>query len=105
MIALPDPLKPTPSRPPMEDDPEPCLETVYRKAMVLEHDNRYIDGAAEGTGNYQLVVDINSIAFTHHHYFSREHVLATRLNELYNQYLLRRKKNMTDYLTEKVNKT
>ncbi|ESO88285.1 hypothetical protein LOTGIDRAFT_219375 [Lottia gigantea] len=100
--ALPDPLKKNPSRPFMTDEQEPYLETVFRKAVMREFDYRYIDGAIDGTGRYQLDADINSIVFSHHHLFSREHVLATRLTDLYQDYLARKKKNMTEFLIEKV---
>lgn len=102
LIFLPDPLRPTSSRPPVPEEQDPYLETVYRKAVMREYDNRYIDGSVDNSGFYQLDVDINSISFSHHHLYSREHVLAMRLTELYDQFLARRKKNMTEFLTEKV---
>lgn len=69
---------------------------------MREFDSRYIDGVLDGGGNYQLDVDVNSVTFTHHHLFSREHVLATRLSQLYNQYSLRCNKNLAHFLTDKV---
>ncbi|KAK3580952.1 hypothetical protein CHS0354_006977 [Potamilus streckersoni] len=102
ILALPDPLRGTPSRPPVPEEPEPHLETVFRHATMREYNTRYIDGAIEGGGHYQLDVDINSIIFSHHHLFSREHVLATRLMQLFEQYIIRKKKNMAEYLTEKL---
>ncbi|XP_048762965.2 coiled-coil and C2 domain-containing protein 2A-like isoform X2 [Ostrea edulis] len=102
MIVLPNPLRPTPSRPPIPEEQEPELETQYRKAILHEYDNRYIDGSLDNAGFYQLDVDINSLTFSHHHLFSREHVLATRLSQLYEEYLDRQKKNMAEYLTEKL---
>ena len=35
LIALPDPLKEVPSRPPIVEDIEPALETEYRKVMII----------------------------------------------------------------------
>jgi coiled-coil and C2 domain-containing protein 2A len=102
MLALPTPLRPTPSRPQVPEEPEPFLETVYRKAIVREYDNRFIDGSMDNAGFYQLDVDINAISFSHHHLFSREHVLAQRLTQLFDQYIARKNKNMTEFLTEKV---
>ena len=67
-----------------------------------EYDQRYIDGVMEGGGQYQLDVDINSLEFSHHHLFSKEHVLAGKLFDLYEQYYIRKKKNMTEFLREKV---
>ena len=69
---------------------------------MSEFDTRYIDGSLEGGGHYQLDVDINQISFSHHHLFSREHVLSQRLTQLFEQYVIRQKKNMTEYLGEKV---
>lgn len=74
----------------------------YFKAIIREFDGRYIDGTTEGGGHYQLDVDINQICFSHHHLFSREHVLAQRLTQMYDQYIIRQKKNMTQYLGQKV---
>ncbi|KAL4236189.1 Coiled-coil and C2 domain-containing protein 2A [Mactra antiquata] len=102
LLALPDPLRSQPSRPPVTEEVEPYLQTVYKKAIIREFDNRYIDGTTEGGGHYQLDVDISQIGFTHHHLYSREHVLAQRLTQLYDQYIFRQKKNMTDYLAEKL---
>lgn len=102
MIVLPNPLRPTPSRPPIPEEQEPGLEVQFRKAIMHEYDNRYIDGSLDNAGYYQLDVDINSLTFSHHHLFSREHVLATRLSQLYEEYLDRQKKNMAEYLSEKV---
>nr|XP_022316561.1 coiled-coil and C2 domain-containing protein 2A-like isoform X3 [Crassostrea virginica] len=102
MIVLPNPLRPTPSRPPIPEEQEPGLEVQFRKAIMHEYDNRYIDGSLDNAGYYQLDVDINSLTFSHHHLFSREHVLATRLSQLYEEYLDRQKKNMAEYLSEKL---
>lgn len=70
--------------------------------ILREFDSRYIDGAIGAGGFYQLDVDINSVSFTHHHLFSREHVLANKLTLLYEEYLARNKRNITEFLTEKV---
>lgn len=69
---------------------------------MQEFDSRYIDGMIDGSGDYQLDVDVNSVTFTHHHLFSREHVLSTRLSQLYAQYTVRHNKNMTQFMADKV---
>ncbi|KAK7488454.1 hypothetical protein BaRGS_00020239, partial [Batillaria attramentaria] len=102
LIVFPDPLRSSPSRPPMPEEAEPFLETVFKKAVMREFDSRYIDGVLDGSGNYQLDVDVNSVIFTHHHLFSREHVLAQRLTQLFSQYTLRCSKNMAHFLTDKL---
>ena len=102
IIALPDPLKDIPSRPPVAEEPEPALETFFHKGVAREFDSRYIDGMRDTSNQYQLDVDVNTIVLTHHHLFSREHVLSARLTELYNQYLSRSQKNVVQFLTEKL---
>lgn len=53
-------------------------------------------------GEFQLDIDISGIVFTHHPLFSREHVLANKLSQLYDQYLGRKQKNLAKLLTDKV---
>ncbi|KAH9523492.1 Coiled-coil and C2 domain-containing protein 2A [Bulinus truncatus] len=102
LVILPDPLRDTPTRPAAPDEFNPYLETLFYKAILREFDSRYIDGAIDGGGFYQLDVDINSIIFTHHHLFSKEHVLANKLTLLYEEYLIRSKRNITEFLFEKL---
>ncbi|XP_064626685.1 coiled-coil and C2 domain-containing protein 2A-like isoform X3 [Lineus longissimus] len=99
---LPDPLKAIPSRPPMPEVLEPLLETVMYKAVTTEYDHRFINGATSLSSNYQVDLDINTLTFTHHHLFSREHVLAARLTQLYENFVFRGKKNIVEFLTEKL---
>ncbi|XP_072246111.1 coiled-coil and C2 domain-containing protein 2A [Leuresthes tenuis] len=106
IIALPDPIKESSIRPPlfhMEGDLDPALQTVYRKALKSKYANMYIGGAADPEGDYQLDVDISGLIFSHHPLFSREHVLAARLVQLYDQYLTRQHNNLTGHLTDKLN--
>ncbi|MEQ2178269.1 Coiled-coil and C2 domain-containing protein 2A [Goodea atripinnis] len=49
----------------------------------------------------QLDVDVSGMIFSHHPLFSREHVLASRLAQLYDQYLSRQHNNLTGHLTDK----
>lgn len=53
-------------------------------------------------GQYQLDVDVNSIVFWHHHLFSQEHVHASQLTRLYDDYVSRMRKNTVQFLTGKV---
>jgi coiled-coil and C2 domain-containing protein 2A len=59
--------------------------------------------ATFGGSRYRLDVDVNTIVFTHHHLFSREHVKAAELTRLYDEYVSRLKKNAVEFLTGKVN--
>ncbi|KAM4739626.1 coiled-coil and C2 domain-containing protein 2A isoform 2-T2 [Anableps anableps] len=106
IIALPDPIKESSTRPPlfhMEEDLDPALQTVYKKALKSKYANLLIAGAADPEGDYQLDVDVSGLIFSHHPLFSREHVLASRLAQLYDQYLSRQHNNLTGHLTDKLN--
>lgn len=59
-------------------------------------------GSGDPPGNFQLDIDISGLIFTHHPCFSREHVLAAKLAQLYDQYLARHQRNKAKFLTDKV---
>ncbi|XP_007496776.2 coiled-coil and C2 domain-containing protein 2A isoform X1 [Monodelphis domestica] len=106
ILALPNPIKQFSTRPPIfspEEGIEAGLETIYRKAVSSIHKNQYIVGSGDSLGQFQLDIDISGLIFTHHPCFSREHVLAAKLGQLYDQYLARRQKNQTKFLTDKLN--
>ncbi|XP_074085863.1 coiled-coil and C2 domain-containing protein 2A isoform X2 [Macrotis lagotis] len=106
VTALPNPIKKFPTRPPIfsrEEDTEVGLETIYKKAVKSIASNQYIVGSGDSLGQFQLDVDISGLIFTHHPCFSREHVLAAKLAQLYEQYLARRQRNQTKFLTDKLN--
>uniref|UniRef100_A0A8D0H1Y2 Coiled-coil and C2 domain containing 2A n=1 Tax=Sphenodon punctatus TaxID=8508 RepID=A0A8D0H1Y2_SPHPU len=105
ILALPNPIKQSSTRPPifsLEEGIGPELETLYRKAVKMMHANQYIVGSGDPRGPFQLDVDISGLIFTHHSCFSREHVLAAKLAQLYDQYLARKPKNHTKLLTDKL---
>uniref|UniRef100_A0A674INJ9 Coiled-coil and C2 domain containing 2A n=2 Tax=Terrapene triunguis TaxID=2587831 RepID=A0A674INJ9_9SAUR len=105
LLALPSPIKQSSTRPPifsLEEGIEPELETLYKKAMKPMHANQYIVGSGDPQGQFQLDIDISGLIFTHHPCFSREHVLAAKLAQLYDQYLARRQQNLTKLLTDKL---
>uniref|UniRef100_A0A8D3D0Z3 Coiled-coil and C2 domain containing 2A n=1 Tax=Scophthalmus maximus TaxID=52904 RepID=A0A8D3D0Z3_SCOMX len=106
VIALPDPIKESSTRPPlfhMEEDLHPALQTVYRKALKSKDANMYIAGTADPEADYQIDVDVSGLIFSHHPLFSREHVLGARLAQLYDRYLTRQHNNLTGHLTDKLN--
>ncbi|XP_061682296.1 coiled-coil and C2 domain-containing protein 2A isoform X4 [Syngnathoides biaculeatus] len=106
ITALPDPIKESSTRPPLfhlEEDLDPALQTVYRKPLKSKHASQYIAGAADPEGDYQLDLDVSGLIFSHHPLFSREHVLASRLAQLYDQYLSRQRNNLAEHLTDKLN--
>ena len=105
MLSLPDPLKTVPSRPPIPEELQSHLSTYYAKAFYQDIDSRLIAGSFEGQGPYQLDVDINTLVFQHHHLFSREHVLASQLTQLFQMYQFRHQRKITFYLTDKVMKS
>lgn len=56
----------------------------------------------EGDAQYQLDVDLSTLTFTHHPLFSKEHVLASRLQQNYKQYTERRRKALSLHYSDKV---
>ncbi|XP_033266560.2 coiled-coil and C2 domain-containing protein 2A isoform X5 [Orcinus orca] len=105
ILALPNPIKPFPSRPPMltqEQDIKAELETLYKKAVKYIHRSQHLIGSGDPPGNFQLDIDILGLIFTHHPCFSREHVLAAKLAQLYDQYLARRQRHKAQFLTDKL---
>ncbi|XP_062991571.1 coiled-coil and C2 domain-containing protein 2A isoform X2 [Elgaria multicarinata webbii] len=105
ILALPNPVKQSCTRPPifpLEEGKEQELETLYKKAVQMRVANQYIVGAEDPQGQFQLDVDIAGLIFTHHPCFSREHVLAAKLAQLFDQYLSRKQRNLTKLLTDKL---
>ncbi|XP_008942583.1 PREDICTED: coiled-coil and C2 domain-containing protein 2A [Merops nubicus] len=105
ILALPNPIKQSSTRPPifsLEEGMAPELETVYTKAIKMTAANQYVVGPGDFQGPFQLDIDISGLIFTHHPCFSREHVLAAKLAQLYDQYLARKQKNLTELLTDKL---
>lgn len=105
ILALPNPTKGFPSRPPMltqEQDIKAELETLYKKAIKYVHRSQHMIGSGDTPGNFQLDIDILGLIFTHHPCFSREHVLAAKLAQLYDQYLARHQRNKAKFLTDKL---
>uniref|UniRef100_A0A8C5LMA0 Coiled-coil and C2 domain containing 2A n=1 Tax=Leptobrachium leishanense TaxID=445787 RepID=A0A8C5LMA0_9ANUR len=105
IIALPKPIKQSSTRPPiffLQEGLDPALETVYVKAIPPKHVSQYIVDSEGLQGDFQLDIDISGIIFTHHPLFSREHVLASKLAQLYDQYLGRKHRNLSKLLTEKL---
>nr|XP_012593019.1 coiled-coil and C2 domain-containing protein 2A isoform X4 [Microcebus murinus] len=105
ILALPNPIKPFPSRPPVfmqEQSIKAELETLYKKAVKYVHRSQHMIGSGDPAGNFQLDIDISGLIFTHHPCFSREHVLAAKLAQLYDQYLARHQRNKAKFLTDKL---
>lgn len=70
--------------------------------MKYVHSRQHMIGSGDPPGNFQLDIDISGLIFSHHPCFSREHVLASKLAQLYDQYLARQQRNKTKFLTDKV---
>ncbi|XP_067325078.1 coiled-coil and C2 domain-containing protein 2A isoform X3 [Anolis sagrei] len=105
ILALPNPIKQSLTRPPIfpsEEGKESELVTFYKKAIKMKLASQYIVGSDDPQGQFQLDVDISGLIFTHHPCFSREHVLAAKLAQLFDQYLSRGQKNLTKLLTDKL---
>ncbi|KAM6220251.1 coiled-coil and C2 domain-containing protein 2A isoform 1-T1 [Rhynchocyon petersi] len=105
ILALPNPIKPFPARPAVfkqEQGTKADLEILYKKAIKYVSSSQHMMGAGEPPGNFQLDIDISGLIFTHHPCFSREHVLASKLAQLYDQYLARRQRNKAKFLNDKL---
>ncbi|XP_030838722.1 coiled-coil and C2 domain-containing protein 2A isoform X2 [Strongylocentrotus purpuratus] len=105
IVALPDPVKDTPTRPRVipNEERDAELQTVFRKAMISDITSQGLDfHSGVSDGQYQIDIDINTLVFTHHPYFSKEHVLESKLRQQYDQYLRRKQKDMAQYLTDKL---
>ncbi|KAM3938645.1 coiled-coil and C2 domain-containing protein 2A isoform 2-T2 [Leptodactylus fuscus] len=105
ILALPNPIKASPTRPPifsLHEGIEPALETMYIKAVPSKKSRQYMVESGGLQGEFQLDIDISGIVFTHHPLFSREHVLASKLSQLYDQYLGRKQKNLSNLLSDKL---
>jgi len=53
-------------------------------------------------GGCELGVDIISMKFTHHHLFTKEHGIVSRLQALCSEYLKREKEAISMHLEDKV---
>ncbi|XP_075249259.1 coiled-coil and C2 domain-containing protein 2A-like isoform X4 [Convolutriloba macropyga] len=106
LVMCSDPLKHYPTKPIIysQEELEPELQTVYVKASASENDSRYIDGrvSESSVGKYQLSIEIPDITFTHHPLYTREHVLAGRLSEAYEEYASKTDKNVADHYSDKL---
>ncbi|MEE6462446.1 hypothetical protein FKM82_001600 [Ascaphus truei] len=105
VLALANPIKQSSTRPPiifLHEGVDPALETIYVKAIQPKDANQYTVGSGDLHGQFQLDIDVSGLIFTHHPLFSREHVLASKLAQLYDQYLGRRQKNVSSLLTDKL---
>ncbi|XP_034264769.1 coiled-coil and C2 domain-containing protein 2A isoform X5 [Pantherophis guttatus] len=105
ILALPNPVKQSLTRPPLfltKGDQEMDLVIFYKKALKMRLANQYIVGNDDPQSCFQLDIDISGLIFTHHPCFSREHILAAKLAQLFDQYLSRKQRNVTKLLTDKL---
>jgi len=84
------------------EDVDPLLQTEWVKAHMEPFDGRFIDTTDDEAAHYQLDVDLSTLTFTHHPLFSKEHVLASRLQLSYKQYMERRKKALSAHYSDKL---
>ncbi|XP_058891290.1 protein CC2D2B-like [Acipenser ruthenus] len=104
LIALSDPIRQSWSNKLdfLFDERDPAIKTVYKKAIKSKLERSVICDLENSGLVCQLDLNISSLVFTHHPLFSREHVLAVRLIQLYDHYLCRQQKNLTHLLSEKL---
>ncbi|GLH06303.1 Coiled-coil and C2 domain-containing protein 2A [Gryllus bimaculatus] len=89
IISIPDPRSTIYYKPPLFDDVSPLLETQYKDAVPLDLDKHSVMQPIDLNTMYLLGIEIQSIVFTHHPLFSREHVLAKLLKDLYEKHCRR----------------
>uniref|UniRef100_A0A8C4RQR0 Coiled-coil and C2 domain containing 2A n=1 Tax=Erpetoichthys calabaricus TaxID=27687 RepID=A0A8C4RQR0_ERPCA len=97
VIALPNPIREYSTRLPFLSPLEHIDPTAKSKPTRY-----YTPGMADPHGDTQLDIDISGLMFTHHSLFSREHVLAVRLLQLYDHFLVRKQKNLVSQLRDKL---
>uniref|UniRef100_A0A670Y7I6 Coiled-coil and C2 domain containing 2A n=1 Tax=Pseudonaja textilis TaxID=8673 RepID=A0A670Y7I6_PSETE len=105
ILALPNPIKQPLTRSPLfltKGNQESDLVIFYKKALKMRLANQYIVGNDDPQSCFQLDIDISGLIFTHHPCFSREHILAAKLAQLFDQYLFRKQRNLTKLLTDKL---
>ncbi|XP_072413815.1 protein CC2D2B-like isoform X1 [Chiloscyllium punctatum] len=106
IIALPDPIKLSwkcrQSSADDVEDPKTRLKTVYKKAIVSELAKDIDSHFVEFSQIYQLDINIGNLHFVHHPLFSKEHVLAVKLMQLFDNYQQRQKQNVSQLLAEKL---
>jgi hypothetical protein len=107
IIALSDPIKYISTRPTFNVSIIEGLETNYRKAIYVQDfaNNLLVEKGDLNTINvakYRIDLDINQLKFTYHNLFSEEHILAFKLNTMFNHYEMTREQNLVEILTERV---
>lgn len=107
LVALPDPIKYVSTRPSFNPTYTPEVETEFRKAIYLDD---FANNLNNGTNlnsinalKYRIDLDINQVQFSYHHLFSAEHVLAFKLKNMFNNFVLTQEQNLIEILTAKVN--
>ena len=107
LVALPDPIKYVSTRPSFNPTYTHEVETEFRKAIYLDD---FANNLNNGTNlnsinalKYRIDLDINQVQFSYHHLFSAEHVLAFKLKNMFNNFVLTQEQNLIEILTAKVN--
>ena len=104
LIALPDPIKYVATRPSFTQF---FIDIQFRKALYLEDfaNNLLVEKGALNTINttkFFIDLDVNQAKFAFHHLFSAEHVIAFRLQSMFNHYKLTEDQKIGEILTSKV---
>ncbi|XP_054706800.1 LOW QUALITY PROTEIN: coiled-coil and C2 domain-containing protein 2A-like [Uloborus diversus] len=96
---LSDPVCNEPYRQILEDNPEEFPALEYVKASVKSNKLRL---NVDKDKQYQLDLDLSSISFVHHPLFSAEHVIESRLLQMYEKYYCNEKKDLVNNLQQKL---
>jgi hypothetical protein len=107
LIALSDPIKYVSTRPSFAPSYTFGIESQYRKALYVEDfANNLLAEKGElhtiSVARYRIDLDINQVQFGFHHLFSGEHVLAFKLQGMYDHYKLSEDQNIVEILSSRV---
>ncbi|XP_065666713.1 coiled-coil and C2 domain-containing protein 2A isoform X3 [Hydra vulgaris] len=83
-----------------EDEINPLLNLQWGKAEPTTFNSQYID--EKGLHYYQIDIDVSMIKFSHQPLFSLEHVLESKLIQLYNQFILREKSGFKEQINNRL---
>lgn len=96
LVCLPNPIQRKPTRPIVYEENPPAIETIYCPPNLpgpngepANTDQPWMAGLSNqqsGLTHCQLEIDVSSLVFEHHHLFSLEHYLSSRLTEVFDRY-------------------
>jgi hypothetical protein len=77
------------------------LALIFIQAYVLDNEGG-LSNDPIGSDRYRLDIDLGTVTFLHHHLMSTEHVLAMKMKQMYEHYVVRKQQRLVQQLSEKV---